>query len=80
MPAPAAKSAFLCLGYISLGLENGTVLHLRPGDYVPPSWVAEGNEYQTREWVIDKNVVLVAEPDPAALEQAEAALEQERLR
>lgn len=65
--------AYRCLGHIALGLADGTALHLRPGDYVPPSWAAI-NGHQTSQWLADKNVVLVEDPDPAALKAAEAVL------
>jgi hypothetical protein len=65
---PAYKS----LTYFSIGLENGTTLHMRPGDYVPPSFAAI-NGHQTSQWLALGNVVLVDDPDPVALEKAEAA-------
>jgi hypothetical protein len=72
MTTSPPEPAFRSLSYFSIGLADGTILHLRPNDYVPPSW-AVLNPHQTSQWLLSGTVVLVADPDPALLEQAEAA-------
>lgn len=64
--------AFRSLTYFSIGLPDGRVLQMKPGDYVPPSFAAV-NPHQTREWLGAGTVVLVADVDAAALKRAEAA-------
>ena len=71
MPTTETR-AYRCTSYISVGLPSGRTLQLRPGDLVPPSFAAV-NPHQTREWLGSGNVVLVTDPDPVALERAEAA-------
>lgn len=64
--------AYKALTWISLGLQDGRNLMLRPQDYVPPSF-ATSNGYNIAEWLKMGTVQLVPNADSDRLAQSEAA-------
>ena len=63
-------NGYKAVSYLSIGLPHGP-LDLRPGDFVPPSFLID-QQHQVNQWVSDGNVVLVADAPSAELKKAEA--------
>jgi hypothetical protein len=64
--------AYKALTWISLGLQDGRNLALRPQDYVPPSF-ATSNGHNIAQWLKMGTVELVPNADSDRLAQSEAA-------
>jgi hypothetical protein len=58
-------TAYQSLTYFSIGLPDGEILQMRPGDLVPSDFAA-ANPHQVTQWQGDQTVMLV-NVDPAEI-------------